>query len=153
PARLQRLRSGFRVTFLRRSRETFGEPHSGGRMNRFVIAVAFLVAASSAAFAQSDPVFDENTVATYRITMNAAEWDMIVNDPSGTGVTWKRCTFEWQGETITDVAIRASRTYNPGAVKPTVRFKFDEFVVDRRWRDLDALKLDSMVGNTDPTMM
>jgi len=122
-------------------------------MKRFCIALAFVAAASSAAMAQSDAVFDENTVATYRITMNPAEWDMIVNDPSGTGVTWKRCTFEWQGETITDVAIRASRTYNPGAVKPTVRFKFDEFVVDRRWRDLDALKLDSMVGNTDPTMM
>jgi spore coat protein CotH/uncharacterized membrane protein len=122
-------------------------------MNRFLTAIAFLLAASSAAFAQSDAVFDENTVATYRITMNPAEWDMIVNDPSGTGVTWKRCTFEWQGETLTDVAIRASRTYNPGTAKPTLRFKFDEFVPDRRWRDLDALKLDSMVGNTDPTMM
>src|SRR6185436_11401223 len=94
-------------------------PPSGGRMNRFLIAVAFLIAASSAAFAQSDPVFDENTVATYRITMNPAEWDMIVNDPAGTGVTWKRCTFEWQGETVADVAIRASRTYNPRSEEHT----------------------------------
>src|SRR5262245_36339115 len=107
-------------------------------MIRFPIVATILLAASATAFAQSDPVFDENTVATYRITMNPAEWDMIVNDPAGLGVTWKRCTFEWQGETITDVAIRASRTYNPGTVKPTVRFKFDEFVPDRRWRDLDA---------------
>ena len=101
-------------------------------MNRFFLTLTLALAASSAAWAQSDTVFDENNVATYRITMNPTEWDMIVNDPAGTGVTWKRCTFEWQGETVADVAIRASRTYNPGAAKPTLRFKFDERSEERR---------------------
>jgi hypothetical protein len=124
-------------------------------MDRACIALAALLAWPAAARAQdpSDAVFDESVVASYQITMSAADWNAIVSDPANQGHVWKPATMSWQGETVSQVAVRSAKSYLPGNRKPTIRIKFDEFVPGQRWRGLDVVKLDSMMGNTDPSMM
>jgi len=123
---------------------------------RAVLLSAALLAATAAAAAAQDPsapVFDENGVANYTLSISAGDWNTIVNDPAGQGQVWKPATFTWQGETVSNVGVRAAKSYDPGHPKPSIRIKFDEFVPGRRWRDLDVIKLDSILGNVDPSMM
>jgi hypothetical protein len=119
--------------------------------------VVMMAAGATLASAQdpSDAIFNDNLVATYQLTMSPADWDVIVNDPTGQGRLWKRCTMTWQGaETLTQVAVRAGGHPPPGAnPKPHLRLKFDEFVPNQKWRGMDAVKLESMTKNLDRSML
>lgn len=97
-----------------------------------------------------DP-FDDGVLATWRITMDPADWDRIVADPCDN--TWRRGTVEWQGEVYADVAIRPSgnRSRIPGNPKPSLRLEFDELVPAREFHGFSTIKLDAMIH--DSTMM
>jgi hypothetical protein len=128
-------------------------------MDRFraLPALACLLAAASAARAAQDPsdaIFDENQIRTFRLTMSAADWQAIVN---ADGETWRRATMQWEGETVDGVGVKAS---GHGTLttrqKQAIRISFNEFEFDalkRRWRNVNRLKLDSMEGNVDHSMM
>jgi len=110
--------------------------------------LAILLLLSGAAWAQhpSDAVYNENTMATYRLTLNASDWNAIVNDPFGSGDQWKPCTLVWQSETISSVAVKRVGTNRPaGAAKPSIRLKFDEYIAGREWRGVDNIKLEGGV--------
>jgi hypothetical protein len=113
------------------------------------VALGAFVAAPALAAAQdpSDAVYDENTFAVYRITMAAADWGKIVNDPWGAGDQWQRCSVQWQSDAaVADVGIKAVGTNrSPGNPKPAVRLKFDEFVPSRSWRGVDDIKLEGSI--------
>lgn len=116
---------------------------------RAFLAVTTLTAAAAATAAAQDPsapVFDEDTLATFQLSIGAADWSAIVNDPYGQGDLWKSCTMTWQSEApLGGVAVKAAgKSRYPGYGKPAIRLKFDEFVANRRWRDLDTVKLESM---------
>lgn len=118
------------------------------RMSGVLGFVAFAGAWAAGAEAQdpSDAVYNENVVATYRLTLNAADWAAIVNDPFGSGDTWKRCSLTWQSDTVSDVAVKAVGTNRySGNPKPAVRLKFDEFVPGREWRGVDNIKLEGAI--------
>jgi spore coat protein CotH len=91
-----------------------------------------------------DP-FNENTLTSYRLRMEPADWDAIVADPFNN--TWRRAVLEWEGETWNDVAVRPSgqRSRIPGNPKPSVRLKFNFFVPERKFhsRFLTGVKLGS----------
>jgi spore coat protein CotH len=113
-----------------------------------VLATSLLAASLEAATQDpSDAVYDETQVATYRITMAAADWNAIVNDPFGSGDLWKRCSVQWQSDpVVNDVAVHAVGTNRPsGNPKPAIRLKFDEFVPGREWRGVDNIKLEGNI--------
>jgi spore coat protein CotH len=98
-------------------------------------------------------VFDENTLTTYSVTMDPADWDAMVANPLDN--TWHRATLDWQGETWFDVAVRPAgqRSRVPGNPKPSFRFKFNYYVPHRKFHDrfLNGVK---MVSDTlDPSMI
>jgi spore coat protein CotH len=97
--------------------------------------------------------FDENTLTTYSITMDPADWDAMVQNPFDN--TWRRGTLDWQGETWYDVAIRPAgqRSRVAGNPKPSFRLKFNYYVPHRKFHDryLNGVK---MVSDTlDPSMI
>jgi hypothetical protein len=114
-----------------------------------VLLAGLSAAAARPAGAQepSDAIYNESVVATYRLTMAAADWNAIVNDPFGSGDKWKRCAFQWQSDpTVYDVGVKAVGTNRyAGNPKPAVRIKFDEFVPSREWRGVDNIKLEGNI--------
>jgi spore coat protein CotH len=91
-----------------------------------------------------NPVFNEDVLATYSITMDPDDWQAIVDDPFDN--TWRTCDVVWQGESYPTVGIRPSgeRSRIPGNPKPSIRLEFDLFVPDREFHDLSTLKLDAV---------
>ncbi len=112
----------------------------------------------------SEAIYDESRVATFRLTMSAADWDAICNDGAGAGDLWKRADMTWEGESVVGVGVKRSGkgTLSWKTPKPSVRIAFNQFEFaspagstkpGRKWRRVNRIKLDSMVGNTDPSMM
>jgi spore coat protein CotH len=99
---------------------------------------------SESSKAASNAVFDDATFATYTLTISDLDWTYIQN---GDKDTWRTADLTWQGETVTKVAVRAANSPPAATFKPSIRFKFDEFVPDRKWRSLNHLNLDSMVDD------
>lgn len=97
-----------------------------------------------------DP-FNDRVLATWRLTLDPADWDRIVADPHDN--TWRRATVEWQGELYADVAVRPSgnRSRIPGNPKPSLRLEFDELLPGREFHGYSTIKLDAMIH--DSTMM
>lgn len=125
-------------------------------MRRFLLVLTTIYCSCGGGGGSSDPagpglidgseaIYDENLLATYEITMATADWDAIVATPADD--TWRPATLVWQGETVTDVAVRPSgnTTRIPGNPKPSIRLKFDEYIFDRKWRGVKQINLDSMV--------
>jgi hypothetical protein len=100
---------------------------------------------------ESSAIYDEGTLATYRITMdNPDDWRAIVDDPFGAGDEWKPFTLEWSNGTETDmvtgVAVKAVGTNRKaGNPKPAIRLKFDELVPGGVWRGVDTVKLEGHI--------
>lgn len=92
----------------------------------------------------SDAVFDQGLLSTYTLTLQNPDWAAIEN---GDDSTWRTATMDWQGETVAQVAVRATNAPAGSTPKPSLRFKFDEFVADRKWRTLSHLNLDAMTGD------
>jgi len=117
----------------------------------------------------SDPIYEESRVATFTLTLNATDWNAICNDGAGAGDQWKRATMTWQPpggpvETVDGVGVKRSGkgTLPMDTPKPSIRISFNEFefanpagpgTPGRKWRDVNRIKLDSMIGNTDPALM
>jgi spore coat protein CotH len=112
----------------------------------------------------SAAIYDESRIATFKLTMNAADWDAICNDGPGAGDVWKRADMVWQSESVTGVGVKRSGrgTLPLDTPKPSIRISFNEFefanaagpgTPGRKWRSVNRIKLDSMVGNTDTSMM
>ncbi len=119
-----------------------------------VVVLVLALAARAAAQDPSDAIYDENQIRTFRLTMSAADWTAIVN---ADGETWRRADLQWEGETILGVGVKAS---GHGTLttrqKQSIRISFNEFEFDalrRRWRGINRIKLDSMEGNVDHSMM
>jgi len=135
-----------------------------------LILVAFLGASATGLAAQdaSDAIYDENTLATFRLTVASADWGAIVNDPLGSGDQWKRADMTWTNGTVTEtvpgVAVKRSGKLTQGRAtqKPPIRISFNEFefanpagpgTPGRTWRGVNRIKLDAMNGNVDPALM
>jgi cysteine-rich repeat protein len=109
------------------------------------------VGSSSAAVGPSDIIFDEDTYASFRITMHdPGDWDDIIDDPFGAGDDWHPCDVQWSNgavtETITNVGIKRVGTNRPtNNPKPAVRLKFNEFVPGQLWRDTETIKLEGHI--------
>jgi hypothetical protein len=113
----------------------------------------------------SDEIYREDRVATFRLTMSAASWNAICNDGGGVGDTWQRADMTWQSEpVVVGVGVKRSGvgTRNLDTPKPAIRLSFNEFefanpagpgTPGRKWRGVNRIKLDSMIGNTDQAMM
>jgi hypothetical protein len=141
------------------------------RSSAAACVVLAVLAAADVAEAQdpSDAIYDEDQIATYRITnLSAAAWDAICNEGAGAGDQWYRADLTWQRGTITEtipgVGVKRSggHTRHMDTPKPSIRISFNEFefanpagpgTPGRKWRGVNRIKLDSMVGNTDPSLM
>jgi spore coat protein CotH len=98
-----------------------------------------------------DP-FDEAVLATYDITMPAAEWDAMTANLQDN--TWRRCTVAWQGETFPDVAVHPagqSSRQPEHRKKPSLWLSFKEFVPGREFHGYERVKLDAMAD--DPALL
>ncbi|MGH2627535.1 MAG: CotH kinase family protein, partial [Anaerolineales bacterium] len=136
-----------------------------------VLAAAFTAALAARAAAQtSDEIYDESRIASFRFTMSAADWQTLCDRDTG---LWYRADMTWQPpggtlETVPGVGLRRSGggAPNPNVVwytpRPSVRVSFNEFEFanpagpgspGRKWHDVNRIKLDSMIGNTDLSMM
>src|SRR6185503_4859371 len=99
---------------------------------------------SGSSKAASDAVFDDTLFATFTVTLSDVDWTYIQN---GDKDIWRTAELGWQGETVKNVAVRAANSPAASTPKPSIRFKFDEFVPDRKWRTLNHLNLDSMADD------
>jgi spore coat protein CotH len=98
-----------------------------------------------------DP-FDETFLATYDITLPAAEWSAMVSNLEDN--TWRHCTVVWRGETYADVGIHPagqSSREPEHSRKPSVWLSFKEFVPGREFHGYERVKLDAMAD--DPAMV
>jgi len=144
-------------------------PRSESARSAPCVWLAVLLAATAAggtaasAAQNSDTIYNENTFATFRLTMNPADWQKITDDPAGQGDTWQRADMDWQGEIVPGVGVKASgQGTTAPRQKQSIRISFNEFEFanpagpgspGRKWRDVNRIKLDSMIGNTDAAMM
>ncbi len=99
-----------------------------------------------------DP-FNENTFTHYKLTMDPADWEAIVQNPWSN--IWRRATLEWEGEIWHDVAVRASgqRSRIAGNQKPSLRLDFNEFVADRKFHDPHVTTVKLVSDTNDPAIM
>jgi spore coat protein CotH len=99
-----------------------------------------------------DP-FDDNTLTTYSLSLDPADWAAIVAHPEDN--TWRRATLDWQGETWHDVAVRPSgqRSRIPGNPKPSFRIKFNYFVPHRTFHDRFLTGVKMVSDTNDPSMI
>ncbi|HYE97363.1 MAG TPA: CotH kinase family protein [Planctomycetota bacterium] len=90
----------------------------------------------------SDPIFAGETLDTFDLAMDPADWAAIVQNPYDD--TFRRAVMTWRSETLADVGVRASgvTTRRPGDPKPSLRLDFDSFVPGREWRGLEQIRLD-----------
>jgi len=138
---------------------------------RLIVLIAATVAGSAAWAAapprqdSSDTIYDPNEFRTFRLTLSAADWGAIVNDPTGVGDTWQRADMTWDGEVgaVPGVGVKRSGRGTLGVVtpKPSLRISFNEFefanpagpgTPGRKWRGVNRLKLDGHVPE-DQTLM
>jgi hypothetical protein len=107
----------------------------------------------------SGDIYDDSIITDFELSMAQTDWQKIVDDPKGAGDRWQMAALTWKKgsvvETVGQVAVKARGHASriPGNVKPSVRLSFDEFVPGRRWKGVEEIKLDSMIGNTDATFM
>jgi hypothetical protein len=96
----------------------------------------------------SDALFLEEEFNDVRLAMSPADWESILWDTMGD--TYRRCSMEWKGVRLSDVAIRPSghATRFPGNMKMSLKLKFDEFVAGQEFLKLDTLKLDGVYEGT-----
>jgi len=99
-----------------------------------------------------DP-FNENAFTHYKLTMDPADWEAIVQNPWSD--VWRRATLEWEGEIWQDVAVRASgqRSRVAGNPKPSLRLDFNEFVADRKFHNPHVSTLKLVSDTNDPAIM
>jgi hypothetical protein len=141
-------------------------------MKRWILPLAisaFLAGRAAAAQDPSDAIYDESRIATFTFSMTAADWKTLTEYDDG---RWYRADMTWQPpggalEAVPGVGLRRSGggpatgaySYSP---KPSFRISFNEFefanpagpgTPGRKWRDVNRIKLDSMIGNTDYAMM
>ena len=89
----------------------------------------------------TDAIFDPHSVATIALTMEASAWADISGDPWAKN--WHEASFEWQGEQVDGVAVRAFGAGSLVAGKPSLKLSFDRLTDGQLWRGLDELKLDN----------
>jgi hypothetical protein len=86
-------------------------------------------------------IFDPGTVHSIALTMEASAWADISGDPWAKN--WHEASFEWQGERVEGVAVRAFGAGSLVAGKPSLKLSFDRLTEGQSWRGLDELKLDN----------
>ena len=86
-------------------------------------------------------LFDVDRIATLALTMDAADWLAIRDNPWAE--TWHAADFSWDGETVEQIAVRAFGQGSEIAGKPGLKLKFDGLVPGQEFRGLDELKLDN----------
>ncbi len=89
----------------------------------------------------TDTIFDPTAVATIALTMETESWADISEDPWAKN--WHEASFEWQGERVDGVAVRAFGAGSLVAGKPSLKISFDRLNDGQLWRELDELKLDN----------
>jgi len=124
--------------------------------------LAACLVGGSTAWAQSDPIYDENVVASFYFTLPPAAWNLIVNDPDGAGDQWQRADMTWNNGTVTDtvvgVGLKASGEGRPvGFPKPSLRLSFNEFefgvAPERKWRGVKRIKFEANYDDDPFTLM
>lgn len=89
---------------------------------------------------ESDAVFDTTVVHRIDFTIDAAAWnDIQYNYPAE---IWWPADFTFDGETTTNVAVRAFGAGSQVAGKTPIKISFDRNVSGQEYRTLEQLKLD-----------
>jgi spore coat protein CotH len=100
-------------------------------------------------------VFNEQTLATYSLSMPPDQWDSLVANPSDS--SWRHADLSWQsgGQMVAlqDIALHPSGGSSriPNNPKPNLHLKFNGFHANFNLGGLHSLKLGSMTA--DPTMI
>ncbi len=92
---------------------------------------------------ESDAVFDTTFVHRVDLSIDAAAWSDISNDPWAE--TWYTADFALDGETVRQVGVRAYGGASRVPGKPNVKIGFDRVVDGQEFRNLEQLKLDGSV--------
>ena len=86
----------------------------------------------------SADVFDPDVIHDIELTMPAADWADIANNPRNE--TWHTASYAWDGEVVADIGVRAFGYSSHVVGKPPLKLDFDH-VVDQEWRGLEQVKL------------
>jgi hypothetical protein len=87
----------------------------------------------------SDVVFDPEVIHDIALTMPAADWADIRDDPRAE--RWHLTTFAWDGEVVADVGVRAFGYSSHVVGKPPLKLDFNRVDRAQEWRGLEQLKL------------
>lgn len=97
----------------------------------------------------SADVFDPDVIHDIELTMPAADWAEIDNNPRAE--TWHAATFSWDGEQVADAGVRAFGFSSHVVGKPPLKIDFDHVVAHQKWRTLEQIKLRN--AYYDPSFM
>jgi hypothetical protein len=99
--------------------------------------------------AATNEVFDDSVIYDIELNMPDQSWLNIASNPWAE--LWHTADFTWNGEVVTEVAVRAFgySTLVPG--KPPLKIDFNRNVSGQRWRGLETLKLRN--SYYDPSFM
>lgn len=86
----------------------------------------------------SAAVFDPDVIHDIELTLPAADWADISNNPRAE--TWHEASFTWDGEVVPGVGVRAFGYSSHVVGKPPLKLDFDR-TVDQTWRGLEQIKL------------
>ena len=89
----------------------------------------------------ADQVFDPTTIHDIELTMTAADWATVRDNPGAK--LWVKADFAWDGERVDQIGLRAFGAGSLIAGKPSLKLSFDRHVRGQAWRGLDELKLDN----------
>lgn len=92
---------------------------------------------------EADAVFDLGAVHRIDLTMAAADWLQVRDNPSTE--VWYAADFTWEGESMPNIGIRAFGQGSVVAGKPPIKLDFDRYEDGAEWRGLEQIKLDSSV--------
>ena len=90
-------------------------------------------------------MFDSSSIRTLTLTMDAADWADTSDDPWAEN--WHTATFEWEGEEVAEVGVRAFGYSSHVAGKPPLKIDFDHLVEGQEWRGLEQVKLRNGYGD------
>lgn len=93
--------------------------------------------------ADADAVFDLSAVHRIDLVMADADWVQVRDNPATEA--WYTADFEWDGEPMPNIGVRAFGQGSVVAGKPPIKLDFDRYESGAQWRGLEQIKLDSSV--------
>ena len=116
---------------------------------RALVAVALVLAASSAAAQSTEEFFDDSVVHELRLTLNSKDWSALKQNYKEN--IYYPTSLVWRGVTVSNVGIRSRGLGSRSGTKPGLRVDMDRYSANQTFLGMKSFVLDNLVQ--DPSML